>query len=252
MFNEIQNVIKTTKPHHIIKALYSPFHTFRAIKYHYRRVSEPKFIKFLSAQLKCPLVHVEDAYRDLENHKQLWDDINKDLTVYPDNYGNQMTRELPCLYLLVRLLKPNRVIETGVSAGVSSVYILRAIKDNGKGKLYSIDLPPDSMPSGEQSGWIVPGELRTSWDLRIGDVKQVLVPLLEEIGKIDFFVHDSKHTYEHMMWEYRCIWPYLRQSCLLLSHDVGASEAFFNFMKEVNVSWNAYRVFHVLGGFVKR
>jgi len=251
MLNEIQNVIKTTKPHHVIKALYSPFHTFKAIQYHYRRVPATKFVKFLSEQLKCPSTHVEEAYSDLENHKQLWDDINKNLTVYPNNYGNQMTRELPCLYLLVRLLKPNLAIETGVSAGVSSAYILRALKDNGKGKLYSIDLPPDSLPEEKQCGWIVPDGLRDQWDFRIGDVKQLLAPLLEEIGKIDFFVHDSMHTYEHMMWEYKCIWPYLRQNCLFLSHDVGASEAFFDFMKEVKISWYDYRVFHVLGGFIK-
>ncbi len=251
MFNEIQNVIKTTKPHHIIKALYSPFHTFRAIKYHYRRVSEPKFIKFLSAQLKCPLVHVEDAYRDLENHKQLWDDIKKNLSVYHENYGCQMTRELPCLYLLTRLMKPNKVVETGVSSGASSSYILRALKDNKRGKLYSIDLPPDNLPQGKKSGWLVPDELRDIWDLRIGDTKQILDPLLKEIGEIDFFVHDSLHTYGHMMWEYKCVWPYLRRGGLFLSHDVGANDAFLDFMKEVNVRWHDYRVFHVLGGFRK-
>ncbi|MCR4344580.1 MAG: hypothetical protein NUV44_07425 [Candidatus Scalindua sp.] len=45
-----------------------------------------------------------------------------------------MTRELPCLYLLVRLIKPNQVIETGISSGTSSAYILRALKENERGK----------------------------------------------------------------------------------------------------------------------
>ena len=112
-------------------------------------------------------------------------------------------------------------------------------------------MPTDSMPQGKKCGWIVPNELRDPWDLRIGDVKQLLVPLLEEIGKIDFFVHDSMHTYEHMMWEYKRIWPYLRQGGLFLSHDVDANEAFLDFMKEVNIRWKDYRVFHVLGGFRK-
>lgn len=255
MLDEIKNIIGATKPCHIIKALCSPSHIFRAIKYHYRRVSEPKFIKFLSGQLNCSSSHVEEAYRNFEDHKLLWDEIDNNLSIYPNNYGGQMTRELPCLYLLVRLLKPNRVIETGVSAGVSSAYILRVLKDNGKGKLNSIDLGPDNLPLGKRCGWVVPDELRDSWDLRIGDTKQVLIPLLDEIGGIDFFVQDSEHTYEHMMWEFECIWTYLRQNSLFLAHDVGASDAFFDFMKKVKINWYDwydYRVFHVLGGFAKR
>lgn len=161
-----------------------------------------------------------------------------------------MTRELPCLYLLIRLIKPDLVVETGVSSGASSAYILRALKDNKKGKLYSIDLPFE-FSTGRKSGWLVPEVLRDRWDLRIGDTKEMLAPLLKEIGEIDFFVHDSLHTYEHMMWEYKCVWPYLRRRGLFLSHDVGANDAFLDFMKEVDICWSDYRLFHVLGGFRK-
>ena len=252
MLREIQNIIKTTKPYHVLKATYSPFHTFRSLKYHYRRVPAEKFIKFLSVQLGFSQASVAEAYADLKNHNQLWDSVNKKLSAYSGSYGCQMTRELSCLYLLVRLTKPNQVIETGVSSGASSTYILRALKDNGKGNLYSIDLPPDNLPQEKKSGWIVPEDLRSSWDLRIGDAKKMLVPLLKETGEIDFFIHDSLHTYEHMMWEYKCAWPYLRRGCLFLSHDVGANNAFFDFMKEVKISWYNFRVFHVLGGFKKR
>ena len=45
------------------------------------------------------------------------------------------------LYFLVRELKPEKIIETGVHRGVSSLFILQALEDNGKGELYSIDLP---------------------------------------------------------------------------------------------------------------
>ena len=251
MLNEILHVIKIIRPHHLMKAIYSPFHTFRALKYHYRRVPEQTFVRFLSEPLGCPPMTIEEAYDDLKKHKQLWDDIRKDLSAYPENYGCQMTRELPCLYLLTRLIKPNQVVETGVSSGASSAYILQALKDNKNGKLYSIDLPPDNLPQGKKSGWLVPEELRDIWDLRIGDTKQMLGPLLKKIGVIDFFVHDSLHTYDHMMWEYKRIWPYLRQGGLFLSHDVGANDAFLNFMKEVDIRWYDYRVFHVLGGFRK-
>jgi len=80
---------------------------------------------------------------------------------------------------------------------------------------------------------------------------QLLEPLLNTIGKIDCFIHDSLHTYEHMMFEFRTAWQHLIAGGLFLSHDVGANDAFMHFMKEKGVPWSAFRVFHVLGGFKK-
>jgi hypothetical protein len=138
-----------------------------------------------------------------------------------------------------------------VASGASSAYLLSALHDNNKGRLFSIDLPPEDLPGGKSPGWVVPKHLRERWSLHIGDSRDLLKPLLTEIGEIDRFIHDSLHTYEHMMWEFRTAWEYIRPNGLFLSHDVGANEAFFDFMKEKGVSWSGYRVFHVLGGFKK-
>jgi len=81
--------------------------------------------------------------------------------------------------------------------------------------------------------------------------KKLLGPLLHNAGQTDCFIHDSLHTYEHMIWEFRTVWPYLKLGGLFLSHDVGANDAFLDFMKENDIPWSAYRVFHVLGGFRK-
>ena len=52
------------------------------------------------------------------------------------------TSELAAItYSLVRLLKPELVVETGVGAGVSSWTILSAMEENRTGNLISIDLP---------------------------------------------------------------------------------------------------------------
>lgn len=239
------------KPKHIIKSILFPFQTVQSFKYHYRRVPEREFIEFLSRKWNCTSDIVDSAYQDLDSHRQLWDKINQDLSVYPKSYGLQMTRELPSLYLLVRLIKPNIVVETGVSAGVSSTYILQALMDNNRGKLYSIDLPPKNIPKGKKTGWIVPKNLKERWELHIGDSKEILAPFLIELGEVDCFTHDSLHTYEHMLWEFKTVWKNLRPGGLFLSHDVGANRAFFDFMNEVGIVWRAYRVYHVLGGFQK-
>lgn len=252
LFDQIAKVARIIELKHILKAIIFPSHALRAFKYHYRRVSERAFIGFLAKLWGCSPKDIDDAYNDLDSNLPLWKEIEKKLSIYPSGYGLQMTKELPVLYLTVRLIQPDCIIETGVSAGASSIYILRALQDNKKGKLYSIDLPPDNLPEGKTSGWIVPQYLKSRWTLHIGDSKDLLDPLLYDLGQIDCFVHDSLHTYEHMMWEYRTAWKYLRPRGLFLSHDVGADEAFFDFMNEKGIAWKDYRVFHVLGGFQKR
>lgn len=251
MFRELANVAKITNSRHVFKALKSPFCTFRKFKYHYRRVSERDFVEFFARRFGFSAKIIDKTYKDLGNKSGLWGQIRQKLSVYPDNYGLQMTRELSALYLLVRLVKPNHMVETGVSAGVSSAYILSAMEDNNRGRLHSIDLPPDNLPKGKTVGWVVPNRLKNRWSLHIGNALGLLEPLLSDIGIIDCFVHDSLHTYDHMTWEFSTAWKYLRPGGLFLSHDVGANDAFFDFMSENSISWSSYRVFHVLGGFIK-
>ncbi|MFC1868981.1 class I SAM-dependent methyltransferase [Thermodesulfobacteriota bacterium] len=251
MFNEIANIIKITRPRHVFKSFTSIRHTISAFKYHYRSVSERDFVYFFAEQAGFSDREIDSAYRDLKHNNALWDNIKERLTIYQKGYGSQMTRELPLLYLLVRLLKPSRIIETGVASGASSAYILQALIDNQKGEMHSIDLPPENLPRGRESGWIVPEILRERWHIYIGDSKRILKDLLDQTGIIDIFLHDSLHTYEHMTWEFNTAWEYLRKGGFFLSHDVGANEAFFDFMREHHIPWKSYRVFHVLGGFKK-
>ena len=70
-----------------------------------------------------------------------------------------------------------------------------------------------------------------------------LPKLLKELGTIDVFLHDSLHTYEHMMFEYTQAWRHLRVSGILMSDDVneGWSLAFIDFCKERNAPYVVIR-----------
>src|SRR5579863_1639110 len=70
------------------------------------------------------------------------------------------------LYALTRLLRPQHILETGVSSGVSSTHFLMGLRTNRRGTLHSIDLPlvqrqavlrksesPVALPPGRSSGW---------------------------------------------------------------------------------------------------
>lgn len=158
------------------------------------------------------------------------------------------------LYTLCRIIKPLRVVETGVASGLSSAFILEAIRKNRKGRLYSIDMPdyeetlaqynvkpyyhnsPGILPPGLKTGWIVPEELRSNWTLEIGLTSEKLPIVLDDLKEIDIFLHDSEHTYENMYWEYFTAWKHLGIDGILLSHDVTTykwNRAFADFAKKV-------------------
>ena len=137
-------------------------------------------------------------------------------------------------YVAVRALRPDIVVETGVANGVSSAYLLLALHKNGRGTLYSIEVGDSSyLPAGKATGWIVPAWLRPRWKLLTGDSRVLLPKLLADLGQIDVFIHDSLHTYEHMLWEYREAYPHLRAGGLLLSDDASWNPAFPEFCREV-------------------
>ena len=159
---------------------------------------------------------------------------------------------------MVRILKPEIVVETGVSAGLSSAYILKALYDNHKGMLYSIDLPNRNFSDylskdeiinltnrvGELKtltplpkngpGFLIPEYLKKSWVLKIGESKQLLPQLLKEVKKVDIFLHDSEHSYKNMMFEFSTVWNYITDKGLLLSHDTNWNDSFKDFSRKVN------------------
>ena len=111
---------------------------------------------------------------------------------------------------------------------MSSFIILSALNENGKGKLYSIDLADVGMPKiyGKEPGWIVDEELRKRWTLIYGKTSDELPELLEKLKYVDIFLHDSEHSYENMQFEFSLALKYMSENSLLLSDDVRANSAF--------------------------
>lgn len=142
----------------------------------------------------------------------------------------QMTKYPIAWYCLVRKYKPSVIVETGTSMGWSSFMILTAIKNNNEGHLYSFDLNASENVKKEGGvGYLVTGDLKKNWTLKIEDTKIGLESLLKELNVIDMFVHDSEHTYETMMLEYNLAWNYLRNGGILCSDDINHSKAFEEF-----------------------
>ncbi|MCI4332562.1 MAG: class I SAM-dependent methyltransferase [Thermoplasmata archaeon] len=126
------------------------------------------------------------------------------------------------LYLVVRRLRPETMLETGVHHGLSTRAVLSAMAQNGRGRLVSTEVSPDV-------GDLVPTSLRDRWELR---VIRPTIPALERavrnVGAIDVFLHDSRHTYRWQRAEYRLGWAALRPGGLFLSDDIDSSYAFID------------------------
>ena len=136
------------------------------------------------------------------------------------------------LYAAVRATKPNIVVETGTAAGASSTFVLAALEKNGRGYMHSID----HSDTPENVGILIPEKLRRRNKLHSGDSLALLPSLFREIGPIDFFIHDSHHSYDHMTAEYELALQHLRPGGVIASHDVLYCNAWEHFVRKHRIS----------------
>ena len=119
--------------------------------------------------------------------------------------------------------------------------MLTAIDLNTNGYLSSIDLPVkywekteyrknDKVNVKKEVGWLVPSNLRKNWSLTLGPSKDELPKVLNKIGKCDLFFHDSEHSYENMLFEFKTAWPFIPKQGLILADDIDRNDAFDDFV----------------------
>jgi hypothetical protein len=183
-------------------------------------------------------------------------------TVLPSTFRKLQPQErasayYATIYLVIRFLQPSLSIETGVFYGFSSWTILQALQKINQeqskvgldSRLISIDLPQQQHRRFEDrdAGSAVPTSLRARWDFRLGDSKVLLPQILMEQeqkgNRIDFFLHDSDHRYDHFMFELNTIFPALRKGAAIMADDVELNNAFVDFCTEKKLS---YRIFEKL------
>jgi hypothetical protein len=180
-------------------------------------------------------VQIQGLLSEITGDRELIDHISGLLASIKAPRGTILSgtdwEEAQVLYSLTRLLKPDAVVETGVAGGITSAFILTALRDNARGTLFSIDLPTVGLvsdgleywrPPENKPGWLIPDPLRVRWNLILGGAQDKLGSLLAELGEVGIFLHDSLHTFRHQRFEYNTAWPHIMPGGLLLSHDVSA------------------------------
>lgn len=160
-----------------------------------------------------------------------FDDVWRSVTArLPDSCAHDAGAGLArTAWAAVRHLRPERVVETGVARGVTTSVVLAALERNGRGALWSIDLPDLRLAWRGGTSAAVPSGLRTRWTYVRGASRRHLPAVLAALGSIQLFVHDGLHTHGNMLFEFDLAWRHLSAGGLLLADDVDSNGAFTHF-----------------------
>ena len=262
-FKKIKTILSYSfKPNYIIKGIKSPKRVINFLKSDLIIEPEDFIFKLIGENTREIEKYLKEISSKKEFNNYIWEKYNRFEKQLLNkkralNAGGTSKEVGIILYTIIRFLKPEIVLETGVASGISSAYILLALTENGKGKLFSIDLPYEInkdypsgyikeegktfIPQGKEPGWLIPPELKERWYLELGKSSEKLPQLLKKLQSVDIFIHDSEHSYQNMFFEYQTIWPYLKEKGLLFSHDVNWNKAFDDFCQEVGRKGVKYR-----------
>ena len=128
------------------------------------------------------------------------------------------------IWCLTRHLRPENVVETGVAHGLTSRFILEALEMNGGGHLWSIDRPPLEHTLHKEIGLAVGDQFRHRWTYIKGSSRQHLPRLLDRLGEIDLFIHDSLHSERNVRFEVGRAWASTQGAIVV--DDIDANRAF--------------------------
>jgi predicted O-methyltransferase YrrM len=125
------------------------------------------------------------------------------------------------VHFLVRYLRPEVVLETGVGVGYTSQAILLAFAKNGSGTLFSSDFPYFRMDEPERYvGCLVDDELRGGWHLGLHGDRVNLAEFLPQIETLDFVHYDSDKSVGGRAFAMHAIAPKLSSDATVVMDDI--------------------------------
>ncbi len=152
---------------------------------------------------------------------------------------------LALLYWLVRRLRPETVLETGVASGASSRSILEGLHVNGSGHLYSSDL--SGVIPREHAGLCVDPEMRERWTLLQDGDRKNIPEVLKSVGSIDLVHYDSAKDPAEMRWVLNQIAPLLKSNAVVVLDDIDRHGLFQKLTQTTDQSWLVFQSVAVLG-----
>ena len=154
------------------------------------------------------------------------------------------------LYFLIRKFKFRNIVETGVAAGWTSLAILRAIKKNGKGFLYSSDFPYFRLKNPEKYiGYLAKNDNNEdNWFLDIRGDDVALPEIVKRLDdNIDLFHYDSDKSYSGRVNALKILDSKINSKTIVIFDDIQNNLHFKDF---VNKNKQNYHVYEFEGKYI--
>lgn len=194
--------------------------------------NEDELAEFVARFLDRPLSEIAAYVAEPAADRELLDELRRSLRSRPDRNDEPRFGRRLGWYALARALRPHIVVETGVHDGLGSALLLSALGKNAAGELIAFDIAAES-------GWLVPSSLRGRYELVLGDVRETLPRRLDGV-RVDLFVHDSLHTYEHERFELEIVLAGGGQP-VLVSDNAHATTALEDVCREHGLRYGLFR-----------
>lgn len=147
------------------------------------------------------------------------------------------------LYFLIRKFKLLNIVETGVAAGWTSLAILKAIKKNGKGFLYSSDFPYFRLKNPEKYiGYLAKNEgNEDNWFLDIRGDEVALPKIVKLLDKnIDLFHYDSDKSYSGRVKALKILNSKIDSNTIIIFDDIQNNLHFKDFVEKNKKDFRVY------------
>ncbi len=148
------------------------------------------------------------------------------------------------LYFLIRKFKLLNIVETGVAAGWTSLAILRALKKNGKGFLYSSDFPYFRLKNPEKYiGYLAENESnKDNWFLDIRGDEVALPEIVKKLNNntIDLFHYDSDKSYSGRVNALKILNSKINSKTIVIFDDIQNNFHFKNFVEKSKKDFSVY------------
>lgn len=172
---------------------------------------------YISAVCDVPVKRVREYLEEVETDTELAQHISqttasssrRGLTDLKARYARRMG-----WYALVRIIKPEHVVETGVDKGLGTCVLAAALRRNAAeghpGRVTAVDINPEA-------GFLVrSGPYAEVVDLVLDDS----IATIRDLDRpVDLFIHDSDHAAEHEKREFTTVEPKLADTAVLLTDN---------------------------------
>ncbi|MBE9102930.1 O-methyltransferase [Vacuolonema iberomarrocanum] len=121
-------------------------------------------------------------------------------------------------YIILSHLNPdsfNVIIETGSNVGCSTIALTQALKDSHyDGQVYSVELLPENHTRAQDN--LSKAGILDLVDCRLGDSREVLKSILEEVKSVRIAFLDASHLLEDVFQEFELIYPLLEDNSIVI------------------------------------